>query len=134
MRASPCRWVDEIITDAPWVITEEFINLHKVDFVTHDALPYADASGQAADVYDFVRRPLHLGLRCLRVMCPDVAWQLLGNGSLQSGGIASPWNLLAAVVGMRGHACVKSLASAHNMAARRTFLDREPEGTADGCR
>jgi len=46
--------VDEIITDAPWVITEEFINLHKIDFVAHDALPYSDASGQAADVYDFV--------------------------------------------------------------------------------
>lgn len=48
------RWVDEIITGAPWVITEEFINLHKIDFVAHDALPYSDASGQAADVYDFV--------------------------------------------------------------------------------
>lgn len=48
------RWVDEIITDAPWVITEDYINLHKIDFVAHDALPYSDASGQAADVYDFV--------------------------------------------------------------------------------
>ena len=50
--------MDEIITDAPWVITEEFINLHKIDFVTHDALPYSDSSGQAADVYDFVRSPI----------------------------------------------------------------------------
>jgi choline-phosphate cytidylyltransferase len=49
-----CRWVDEIITNAPWVITEEYINKHKIDFVAHDALPYSDASGQAADVYDFV--------------------------------------------------------------------------------
>lgn len=48
------RWVDEIITNAPWVINEGFINLHKIDFVAHDALPYSDASGQAADVYDFV--------------------------------------------------------------------------------
>lgn len=51
-----CRWVDEIITNAPWVITEEYINKHKIDFVAHDALPYSDASGQAADVYDFVSR------------------------------------------------------------------------------
>ena len=56
--------MDEIITDAPWVITEEFINKHKIDFVTHDALPYSDASGQSADVYDFVStlsppRPSH---------------------------------------------------------------------------
>ena len=49
-----CRWVDEIIMDAPWVITEEFINKHSIDYVSHDALPYSDASGQAADVYDFV--------------------------------------------------------------------------------
>ena len=46
--------MDEIIVDAPWVITEEFINKHKIDYVSHDALPYSDASGQAADVYDFV--------------------------------------------------------------------------------
>lgn len=51
-----CKWVDEIITDAPWVITETFINKHKIDFVTHDALPYSDASGQANDVYDFVKK------------------------------------------------------------------------------
>ena len=51
------RWVDEIVTDAPWVITEDFINKHKIDYVTHDALPYTDTSGLAggADVYDFVR-------------------------------------------------------------------------------
>ena len=49
--------MDEIITDAPWVITEEFINKHKIDYVTHDALPYSDASGQSADVYDFVSTP-----------------------------------------------------------------------------
>ena len=46
--------MDEIITDAPWVITPEFLERHKIDFVAHDALPYSDASGQADDVYDFV--------------------------------------------------------------------------------
>lgn len=25
-----CRWVDEVIENAPWVVTEEYINLHKV--------------------------------------------------------------------------------------------------------
>lgn len=49
-----CRWVDEIITDAPWVITPEFLEKHNIDFVAHDALPYSDASGQANDVYEFV--------------------------------------------------------------------------------
>ena len=42
------------MTDAPWVITPEFLEKHKIDFVAHDALPYSDASGQANDVYDFV--------------------------------------------------------------------------------
>ena len=46
--------MDEIVTDAPWVITPEFIEKHRIDYVTHDALPYSDASGQADDVYDFV--------------------------------------------------------------------------------
>ena len=48
-----CRWVDEVITDAPWVLTDEFLEKHAIDFVCHDALPYADASGDAegGDVY-----------------------------------------------------------------------------------
>ena len=49
-----CRWVDEVVRDAPWVINESFIDKHSIDYVTHDALPYSDSSGQANDVYDFV--------------------------------------------------------------------------------
>lgn len=33
------RWVDEVIPDAPWVITDEFLAKHDIDFVAHDALP-----------------------------------------------------------------------------------------------
>ena len=36
-----CRWVDEVIPDAPWVITPEFIDKYQIDYVAHDALPYA---------------------------------------------------------------------------------------------
>lgn len=50
-----CKWVDEVVQDAPWVITEEFLDDHDIDYVAHDALPYADASGQADDVYGFVK-------------------------------------------------------------------------------
>nr|AEQ94133.1 putative cholinephosphate cytidylyltransferase [Elaeis guineensis] len=50
-----CKWVDEVIPDAPWVITQEFLDKHKIDFVAHDALPYADASGAGKDVYEFVK-------------------------------------------------------------------------------
>ena len=34
-----CRWVDEVIEDAPWVISKEFMDRYKIDFVAHDALP-----------------------------------------------------------------------------------------------
>jgi choline-phosphate cytidylyltransferase len=50
-----CRWVDEVVEDAPWVITQEFLDKHRIDYVAHDALPYADASGAGKDVYEFVR-------------------------------------------------------------------------------
>jgi len=50
-----CKWVDEVIPDAPWVITQEYLDKHNIDFVAHDALPYADASGAGKDVYEFVK-------------------------------------------------------------------------------
>ncbi|XP_050260258.1 choline-phosphate cytidylyltransferase 1-like [Quercus robur] len=50
-----CRWVDEVIPDAPWVLTQEFIDKHQIDYVAHDSLPYADASGAGNDVYEFVK-------------------------------------------------------------------------------
>jgi hypothetical protein len=33
------RWVDEVIPDAPWVLTQEFMDKHQIDYVAHDALP-----------------------------------------------------------------------------------------------
>ncbi|CAK9232355.1 unnamed protein product [Sphagnum troendelagicum] len=50
-----CKWVDEVIEDAPWVINAEFLIKHCIDYVAHDALPYADASGTGKDVYEFVK-------------------------------------------------------------------------------
>ncbi|GJN19115.1 hypothetical protein PR202_gb06353 [Eleusine coracana subsp. coracana] len=51
-----CKWVDEVIPDAPWVVNEEFLNKHNIDFVAHDSLPYADASGACNDVYEHVKK------------------------------------------------------------------------------
>lgn len=51
-----CKWVDEVIPDAPWVVTEEFLDKHNIDFVAHDSLPYADASGAGNDVYEHVKK------------------------------------------------------------------------------
>ncbi|PKI71229.1 hypothetical protein CRG98_008404 [Punica granatum] len=50
-----CRWVDEVVPDAPWVITQEFLDKHEIDYVAHDSLPYADASGAGKDVYEYVK-------------------------------------------------------------------------------
>jgi choline-phosphate cytidylyltransferase len=44
-----------VIPDAPWVLTTEFLDKHKIDYVAHDALPYADTSGAGNDVYEFVK-------------------------------------------------------------------------------
>lgn len=51
-----CKWVDEVIQGAPWVVTPEFLERHKIDYVAHDDLPYADASGEADDCYGPVKR------------------------------------------------------------------------------
>ncbi|KAK9071598.1 hypothetical protein SSX86_008027 [Deinandra increscens subsp. villosa] len=50
-----CKWVDEVIPDAPWVLDQEFVDKHRIDYVAHDSLPYADASGAGTDVYEFVK-------------------------------------------------------------------------------
>jgi choline-phosphate cytidylyltransferase len=51
-----CKWVDEVIKDAPWIITAEFLDEHDIDYAAHDALPYADATGQNDDVYGPVKK------------------------------------------------------------------------------
>lgn len=44
-----CRWVDEVIPNAPWCVTPEFLVEHKIDYVAHDDLPYA--LGDSDDIY-----------------------------------------------------------------------------------
>lgn len=44
-----CRYVDEIIRDAPWELTDEFLDNNKIDFVAHDELPYG--SEDCNDLY-----------------------------------------------------------------------------------
>ncbi|AEC08659.1 Choline-phosphate cytidylyltransferase 1 [Arabidopsis thaliana] len=51
-----CKWVDEVIPDAPWVVNQEFLDKHQIDYVAHDSLPYADSSGAGKDVYEFVKK------------------------------------------------------------------------------
>lgn len=50
-----CKWVDEVIPHAPWIITEcnkllilEFLTKNNIDFVCHDDIPYVTAGVEDA--------------------------------------------------------------------------------------
>ncbi|KZP09615.1 cholinephosphate cytidylyltransferase [Athelia psychrophila] len=51
--ARHCRWVDEIVAEAPWVIDADFIAKYQIDYVAHDEDPYG-AEGHD-DVYSYVK-------------------------------------------------------------------------------
>ncbi|EGV60657.1 choline-phosphate cytidylyltransferase [Yamadazyma tenuis] len=44
-----CKWVDEVVPNAPWCVTPEFVKEHHIDYVAHDDLPYA--STDSDDIY-----------------------------------------------------------------------------------
>lgn len=44
-----CRYVDEIIINAPWTLQDEYLDKHRIDFVAHDDLPYGAAGSE--DIY-----------------------------------------------------------------------------------
>ncbi|CAK5271148.1 unnamed protein product [Mycena citricolor] len=51
--ARHCRWVDEIVADAPWVIDQAFIDKYQIDYVAHDEEPYKSLGHD--DVYSFCK-------------------------------------------------------------------------------
>ena len=34
----------QVVVDAPWTLSEEFLQKHKIDFVAHDDAPYTTGS------------------------------------------------------------------------------------------
>ncbi|MCJ8733515.1 hypothetical protein PDJAM_G00224510 [Pangasius djambal] len=50
---SHCRYVDEVVRDAPWTLTPEFLAKHRIDFVAHDDIPYVSA--ESDDVYKHIK-------------------------------------------------------------------------------
>ncbi|KAK0476100.1 cholinephosphate cytidylyltransferase [Armillaria novae-zelandiae] len=51
--ARHCRWVDEVVPEAPWIIDQEFLDKYQIDYVAHDEDPYV-AEGHE-DVYSYVK-------------------------------------------------------------------------------
>ncbi|KAK3825751.1 MAG: cytidylyltransferase-domain-containing protein, partial [Benniella sp.] len=52
-----CKWVDEVIEDAPWVVDQTFLDKHQIDYVAHDDIPYKSVEDD--DVYAFVKNHGH---------------------------------------------------------------------------
>ncbi|KAJ6784740.1 hypothetical protein PWT90_08790 [Aphanocladium album] len=48
-----CKWVDEVIEDCPWIVTREFLEEHRLDYVAHDDLPYGADEGD--DIYQPIK-------------------------------------------------------------------------------
>uniref|UniRef100_A0A1B6JMT2 choline-phosphate cytidylyltransferase n=1 Tax=Homalodisca liturata TaxID=320908 RepID=A0A1B6JMT2_9HEMI len=49
-----CRYVDEVVRDAPWELDDAFLQKHKIDFVAHDDVPYP--SDEGSDIYAFLKK------------------------------------------------------------------------------
>lgn len=49
-----CKWVDEVIPNCPWIVTPEFLEEHKIDYVAHDDEPYVADEGD--DIYAPIKR------------------------------------------------------------------------------
>lgn len=48
-----CKWVDEVIENCPWIVSPEFLEEHKIDYVAHDDIPYGAAEGD--DIYQPIK-------------------------------------------------------------------------------
>ncbi|XP_028986720.1 choline-phosphate cytidylyltransferase A isoform X2 [Betta splendens] len=48
-----CRYVDEVVRNAPWTLSPEFLAKHRIDFVAHDDIPYSSAGSD--DVYKHIK-------------------------------------------------------------------------------
>lgn len=74
-----CRWVDEVVPDAPWVVTKEFLDKHRIDFVCHDDIPYASAG--SSDVYADIKNMgrFHATQRTEGVSTTDLINRIIAN-------------------------------------------------------
>jgi choline-phosphate cytidylyltransferase len=60
-----CRYVDEVLPDAPWALDDEFLAKYKIDFVAHDEIPYGcDGSD---DMYQHVKVSCSISMRISKI-------------------------------------------------------------------
>lgn len=79
-----CKWVDEVIYDAPWIITKEFIEKYNIDFVAHDNSPYPLAVSSNTHVEDVYNEVKKLGIflatqRTRDISTTDIMTRILNN-------------------------------------------------------
>ncbi|KIY69254.1 hypothetical protein CYLTODRAFT_420862 [Cylindrobasidium torrendii FP15055 ss-10] len=48
-----CRWVDQVVPEAPWILDQAFLDKYEIDYVAHDEDPYGAAGHE--DVYSYVK-------------------------------------------------------------------------------
>ncbi|WWD22761.1 hypothetical protein CI109_107254 [Kwoniella shandongensis] len=48
-----CRWADEVVPDAPWVVDQAFLDKYDIDYIAHDEEVYP--SKDHSDVYAFAK-------------------------------------------------------------------------------
>ncbi len=60
-----CRWVDEVVPDAPWAPDQAWIDKHRIDYIAHDEIVYP--SKDHDDVYAFIKGQGELLLGAKRV-------------------------------------------------------------------
>jgi choline-phosphate cytidylyltransferase len=50
-----CKWVDEVVPEAPWVLDQAFLDKWRIDYVAHDEIPYGKGPDGTGDLYDWVK-------------------------------------------------------------------------------
>lgn len=46
---------NQVIEDAPWIIDQQFLDKHNIDYVAHDEAPYEGTTPGQSDIYRFVK-------------------------------------------------------------------------------
>lgn len=79
-----CKWVDEVIYDAPWVITKEFIEKYNIDYIAHDNSPYPLSSSNNTYINDVYQEVKELGIffstqRTTEISTTDIITRILSD-------------------------------------------------------